>query len=185
MLQLPQIIAIVIIVFIALMFMIARSKQPLYNDVMHGMWRGGEDFLEKSDLSGMYIYIGEPYNNNPLKDTRKAYIIMHSGDNILVNKRIELEITKSILETLSPFTKTELEQKVKVLEYNADDGSDDSLDGIVDESADTNQIPISDIMPEDLTMYLNMGTGRLSLKGNDPKTGEERLYAELYKDAAA
>lgn len=186
MLQPIQIIAIVVIIFLALVFAIARSKQPLYNDVMHGMWRGGDDFLEKAELSGMYIYIGTPYESTLTKDKRKAYIIMHNGEDILINKRIEIEITKSLTDFMNPLVKTELEQKVCISEFDPEAvDSDDKLSGIIDEADDSNQIPIREVMPENLTMYLNMGTGRLSFKGEDPKTGDDRLYAEMYKDAAA
>lgn len=183
-----SIVVVIVIIMIMVVLAAGKPKKKLYNTIIQGMWRAGDDFLEKSDLGGMYLYIGEVYNSGAgslTKELRKAYLIMHNESSVLVNKRIDIEISKPLSSNFNPFAETNIERSIKISEYS---GAEDSLklnttDLLPDEEGES-QIPIKDIMPETQTMYLDLGAGRLALKGIDDD-GEEQVYAELFKDAAA
>lgn len=189
--NIPQVISVVVVILVILvMFVVAavRPKQKMYESIIQGMWKGGDDFLEKAELGGMYLYIGTPYNSGAssmTKELRKAYLIMHNEDAVLVNKRIDIEITKPLLSNINPFVELELEREIKIKEFS---GEEDALklntSGLLNDQDNDSTIPISDIMPETQTMYLDLGAGRIALKGID-ESGEEQVYAELFKDAAA
>jgi hypothetical protein len=172
--------AVAVVVVLALLLIIyvilTRQKCSLYSTGLHGMWNASPDFLEKAEISGMCIYIGEPYENG-LSEKRKAYIIMYMGDTIIANKRIDITVKKG-MHNLSPFAiNSEICCDVEITESDMEDFEGVGTD---DDTLGSRGIALDEIMPKDLEMYYDISANRIALKGTD-ENGDDRLYAELFK----
>lgn len=160
------IIAVVILLILLIVF---NSKQnKITDEFLYGMWKANDDFLKKADLQGMMFYIGPPDNSGPTWESRMVYIIMHSGNSIIVNKRVEMIIHNSILEYIVP-NGTSAIRDVEIRELEQDSVG----------------IPMKEIMPSNMTMDINITDGSIILSGeplNSQDSNENIVYAELYKD---
>lgn len=77
-------ILIAVIIVLVLIIIVQKYKSTKnYNDFYEGLWIASDEFCELSQIDGMMIYIGELNYNK-----RKAYLIMHSNGQIILNKKI-------------------------------------------------------------------------------------------------
>ena len=128
-------IATIIVLIIIILYLIKRIYN-IYHDLYEGLWVADDDFCTSSQIDGMMIYIGGLNNDN----IRNAYLIMHTDNNIIVNKKIEILFQPSYLTPRNFYI------------YLTDQSDEDDLESI---------------MP--LKQYINVdiSTGKMTWTGDD------------------
>ena len=100
-------------------------------------------------------------------------MILHAGNQVIASKQIEFNLGVRLM----PWPSSTITKNITIKDLDVED-----------EMPDANDIPLSDIMPSNLTMVLTVG-GTLRLTGQeldgDNSDGEPVEYARLYKDALA
>ena len=154
------IIAIIIILLIVLITSITSANKSCskYQNYLTGMWIGDPEFIKKSDLTDLQIFIGPKENVK-----RNGYIIMLDKNNeFILNSAIELkEITSQHAQRWSANTEN---KKIKDDHFNIE------YQVLTD---------INNVFPKKINLNLSMGNGVLAIKAN------EKTYALLIKDLIA
>lgn len=151
-------VAVICVLVIIIFVMFVNNKNynsELYDQYIQGLWIADEDFCKRSDIDEMMVYVG------PLVESyRKAFLMMYSGDKVMVAKQFQIEAEDDNI--LQQFKISDIMKKNITL-------SDDSEDAIMN-------IYIADVMPEDLIMEMSIKEGRMTWMSDD-----ETVYANLYK----
>lgn len=153
------IITVIIIIFLILIISIVNSANKCcvkYQNYLTGMWIGDPEFLKKSDLSDLQIFISPKENQK-----RNGYIIMlDKNKEFLLNQPIELEeLSSSHSQRWSAYGAN---KQVKNDLFN--------IEFILNSE-------VENIFPKHLKFTLSMGGGVLSISDKNGK-----LYSLLEKD---
>jgi hypothetical protein len=162
--MLKNILAFLLVLFVIIFIYLGWRTSQVYSNSISGMFSASPEFLEKAEISNMFLYVGEPFKNGPFTEKRYIYLVMHHENTIIANKQLEMEIKKSLNSYI-----ISNENKYNVRIYELDDDDDSG-------------VKFSDIMPENLELYFDITMGRMSLKGDD-NDDDPKLYAELYKSS--
>jgi len=154
------IIAIIIILLIMLITSIKSANKSCdkYQNYLTGMWIGDPEFIKKSDLTDLQIFIGPKENTK-----RNGYIIMLDKNNeFILNDPIELqEITSKHSQRWSANTEN---KKIK------DDNFTITFQLLTE---------INNVFPKKMNFNLSIANGVLSIQSNG------KVYALLTKDLIA
>ena len=154
------IIAIIIILLILLITSInsANKSCSKYQNYLTGMWIGDPEFIKKSDLTDLQIFIGPKEN---LK--RNGYVIMmYKNNKFILISAIELkEITSQHTQRWSANAEN---KKIK------DDNFNIEYQLLTD---------VNNVFPKKINLNLSMSNGVLSIQSNG------KIYALLIKDLIA
>jgi hypothetical protein len=127
-----------------------------YHYYLSGMWVGDPEFLKKSNLKDLQIFLSPK-----IKKKRNGYIIMvNINGDIVLNQPIELqEITSAHNQRWAAYN---MNKKIK----------DDNfiIDYLIASDIDT------DIFPKNMSMNISIGNGTLVIKNNN------NIYALCEKD---
>lgn len=63
------------------------------NKFITGLWSESEDFASRAGIDGMFLYIGEPEGINPLVQSYRAYLIMHTDGKVIADYKFMLTIS--------------------------------------------------------------------------------------------
>lgn len=169
--KIPYAIGLVVLVLLLFVFTLSHANAAIYEDTIQGMWAADPDWAERAGIDGMLLYIGK--NESSFSDVRKGYMILHAGNQVIASKQIEFNLGVRLM----PWPSSTITKNITIKDLDVED-----------EMPDANDIPLSDIMPSNLTMVLTVG-GTLRLTGQeldgDNSDGEPVEYARLYKDALA
>jgi hypothetical protein len=80
---------IIIIILILLILFIQNSKNSIYNELVSGFYIGDNQFCEESGIDMFYLFIDNNVNNN----LRNGYILMKSGDNLILNEPVSIRLS--------------------------------------------------------------------------------------------
>jgi hypothetical protein len=163
-------IVIAIIVFLIICIMLftnfANTSCKKYHYYLSGMWIGDPEFLKKSNLKDLQIFISPKENKNRSKSTRSGYIIMvNTNGDILINQPIDLkEITSSHNQRWAAYN---MDKKIK------------------NDSFDIQYQILNDIedFPKNITMSVSITNGSLVIKNNN--TTYALCEKDLISSAAA
>jgi hypothetical protein len=133
------------------------KQNDFYSDYMNGAWTASEKFCKDSKIDGMLIYITNGKNSSLFHADKKAYIIMHAGNQIIVEKMFSfgVKLHNLLIPTLSRKAVIKLP-----LIINNDE--------------------LKDIMPAYMSMHIDPKAG--GMKWYDP---ENTLFAHLFRDNQA
>jgi hypothetical protein len=147
-------IALTLVLLIILLWNSNQENKLFYSN-LEGMWMASNAFCNKSGIDGMMLYIGPDVGGY-----HKGYILMYSGDAVVVSRAIELRFSYSLPGVLfkSIFTKT----------------------ATINAQADED--PITDIMPENQTIKMDLSRGCMEWTAWDSDQAEHVQYAEFYRD---
>lgn len=164
------IIASIVLVVILIIMYNAYTIKSAADNLLEGMWVASEEFCNESEIDGMFIYIGPPDSS---KWERKAYLIMHADNAVITNKKLLINYSNgSIFDYFNPLISgLDFYGSISIKE----DKDDDELDGI----SEAGEIPLSEIMPSDMEVELDMTTGKMIWAADDT------IYARLFKDNIA
>jgi len=163
-----KIIYIIVIIILLLLIIIIPTVQNAnnccikYHNYLTGMWIGDPQFIKKSNLTDLQIFIGPKE-----KKKRNGYIIMlDQNNNFILNQAIELqELSSSHNQRWSAHSAN----KKKI-----DD--DFNIWLLIDN--------LKNVFPKKLKFSISMGNGILKIVGININ-GEEKTYALLTKDILA
>lgn len=153
------VIIILLIVFIAISIINTQRYNKSITDYLHGLWVSDDDFCAQAGIDGILLYIGEE-NTTLLQNIHKAYLIIHADGQILDERRITITYYKhfvSLLYDSNPIINITIE----------------------DANGEPSSINMDDIMPNQLSLDLNMNSGCMYWSNDDT------VYAKLYKDSKA
>lgn len=134
-----------------------------YHYYLSGMWVGDPEFLKKSNLKDLQIFIS-PKNKTKNKTKRNGYIIMvNTNNDIILNQPIELQEMSSTHN--QRWNAYKMNKKIK----------DDNFTINYSILSDIN----TDLFPKNITMCVSMSNGTLVIKSDD------NIYALCEKDLIA
>lgn len=182
---------LIIAIVIALVVMVIYYNYSMYNLYSHqieGMWVAPESFCKESDIDGMLVYVGPKLSSAMGREKRKVCLIMHGNNVTIAYKKLEIVMGSPIMNMLIPFTgvPSKWSRSAKVSD-DSGEVADPEID-IMNESDDASTIPLEKIMPENITITVDLNEGKMTWTGPPLKRSddsEERTYAELYKDNAS
>jgi len=173
--------AMVIALVIVFVFLLIGSyfKTQLRDGMLEGMWKADEDFLQKAELSGFYFYVGPSLGSSLgsfFSEKRRAYILMHSEETVIINRAVNLYISGGWLDSLNPFMTASFIRSVQI---EPEDSETQDVTDVV--------IKIEDVLPRNMTMEISMLDGRMVLSGvlSPDSDNEPKVYADLFKDTIA
>jgi len=153
------IIIIIVIIFLIFIICMVRSANTCcvkYQNYLTGMWIGDPEFLKKSDLSDLQIFISPKEGQK-----RNGYIIMlDKNKEFILNQPIELN------ELSSSHTQR----------WSAHSANKKNKNDLFNITFNLNT-QVDNIFPKQLIFTLSMLNGVLSIKDNT-----EKIYALLTKD---
>jgi uncharacterized integral membrane protein len=158
------IIVVIIIVLIILICSIKNANVSCvkYQNYLTGMWVGDAEFIKKSDLSDLRIFISPRE-----KRKRNGYIIMlDKNEEFILNQPIELEEVNSA-------------HNQRWSAHNANKKIDDGFNIQFNLSTD-----VKNSFPKKLNFLLSIIGGVLTITGQD-KNGNNKVYALMTKDLIA
>jgi hypothetical protein len=119
--------SVIIVIVIVLLFLgyCSYNNAKINGENLSGMWEATDEFLEKAEISGMYMYIGDEYKFGK----RKAHILMHDNGKVIASMNVDLQTSFY----LSPIYKKQITLNATVKE------SDSETD---------EELTVSEIMPE-------------------------------------
>jgi hypothetical protein len=127
-----------------------------------GLWIADEKFCNDADIDGMLLYIGECEGRK-----HNAYLIMYSDNAVILEKKFSFKVGR-VIPSIVIIYPTTMSRLVTLKDPEVTDGNED----IPDESV----IPLTDIMPLDLQMELDLAHGCLTWSSGDI------TYLKAYKD---
>lgn len=89
------VIAILVLIVLVLIYVMWRNKCAAYESMIAGLWEGDENFLKRSELTSMIVYIG-PNIGGVFSELRRAYIIMTSAAVVIMQKVVYMSLTGSV-----------------------------------------------------------------------------------------
>jgi hypothetical protein len=184
-----HVIIAVVLVILIIIFAYNMKMYSIYSDQMEGLWMAPDSFCAESDIDGMLVYVGPVISGGVMTgEKRKACLIMHANNTTIAYKKLELRISSAGLSMLLPMgIDTSWSRTARVSDDTRE--TDDLETGIIDESDDASTIPLGDIMPDRITIMMDLKEGKMTWTGKPlpdaPRNekGEDKItYAELYKD---
>jgi hypothetical protein len=185
------ILAIIVILFIIIIYNNMRMYK-VYSNQLEGLWMAPESFCKQSDIDGMLVYVGPLIGGSGILNSehRKVCLIIHGNNTTIAYKKLEITMSSAVLDVIIPFVgiNSVWTRSAKVVD-DTDEVADSELD-IMDESDDVSTIALSKILPERLTITVDLNEGKMlwiggPLPGDKNKNGEQITYAELFKDNAS
>ena len=165
-------LTIAIAVFLVIIIIYYNAKiYTIQSSQMEGLWMAPDTFCKESDIDGMIIYIGPVLKGGfIMPEKRKACLIIHAEGAAVAYKKLELSIS-----SISGVTR---------IKDDTDESADvDNL--IMDEFDDASTVPLNKILPDTVTIAMNLKTGNMTWTGkpiSDDDDAETVTYADLYKD---
>jgi hypothetical protein len=162
-------IGILIVIVILLIFNLWNFSN-IKSDLFEGLWNASDEFCKKSEIDGMMIYIGPLINFYSNK--RKAYLIMHSENNVVVNKKFEISFSSGLSSIItSLFVTNTFYKNVYLYDTELESNSDVN---------DSSSIPLTEIMPLEQSVKIIVSDAHMIWTGIGKKDTEE-TFADLYK----
>mgnify|MGYP003553409867 FL=1 len=122
--------SVIVVVVIVLLFLgyCSYNNTKINGENLTGMWTGTDEFLEKAEIGGMFMYIGDEYKLGK----RKAHILMHDNGKVIASMNIDLHTGQYI----SPIYKKQITINATVTDADKED------------EPETESLTISDIMAQ-------------------------------------
>lgn len=146
-------IVIAVVILIIFYIYVLVSKNNYLQSYLTGMWAATEEFLERAEIEGMFLQLGEQDKN-----VRRAYLLMHDNNTIVTNRGFDMKFKSSPLQYLTPQITESIDYEVTLTDTEVDEN-----------------MPLEEIIPLILTLTLYPATNRMIL------TDGETVYAEMYK----
>lgn len=147
--------AIIVCVVVLLLFALLWRNNSRAERALVGLWRGSEEFCRDADLDGFLVAIGP--RCGWLSPERRVYVIMQSGDMIVFD---------ALLRT-----------KWYGLSFGC--GGRYYFQILNQGETAENGIPISDSLPQNLSVSVDFLTGRMIWTNGDT------VYADMFRDNEA
>lgn len=186
------IIAIVIILVLIVIYYNSRLYK-IYSDQIEGMWMAPESFCQQSDIDGMLMYVGPKIKSSLMgPEKRKVCLIMHGNNTTIAYKKLEVNLGSPLMSIVLPFVgiSSKWSRSAKITD-DSDEVADPEID-IMSESDDASTIPLEKIMPNRVTITVDLNEGKMTWTGaplenssRRKESDEPTVYAELYKDNAS
>jgi hypothetical protein len=145
------IIGLLVLIIIVIIFMNCYQQSCVMCESLRGLWIADEDFCDSAGVSGMMVYI----------DNDQAYIILYSGDTIVVEKKVDISYNNHIWQEFRPIPRGKLYRSLTLVD-------DDEL------------LPVSDFMANEMLLCLDLTTSCMTWSGDD-----DTIYAKLWKSTGS
>jgi hypothetical protein len=153
-------LGVIIVLVFVLAYVVVINTSRHESHIRHhlrGLWIADDDFCNDAGIDGMIIYIGE-YDSEI--SGHKAYLIMYSGNAVVVEKKFSFQIGGYVPD----FYLLHQAQLSKSLWLKDEEP----------ESEET--MELKEVMPLELRLEIDFGEGSMVWKD------EDKVYARLYKD---
>jgi hypothetical protein len=137
---------------------------------MQGLWAADEKFCNDSEIDGMFLYMGAG------NGTHDAYIIMHSDNAVIVEKKIRIHMNSYMPHIIH---NSVLHRNVYLTDLDVLPKDDDNSEIMDEGDSEPRDMHLSKIMPLKMQMILDTTDGSMTWSHDDT------VYAKFYKDNAA
>jgi len=189
--------AIFVAVVVVLLIIVIHNNMvvyKIYSNQLEGLWTAPESFCKQSDIDGMLVYVGPPLSSSILSsDRRKVCLIIHGNNTTIAYKKLEIKMSSPFMDIVLPFVgiSSKWSRAANVIDDTKELSNPEV--NIMDESDDVSTIPLEKIMPDRVTITVDLNEGKmtwvgrplLSSRRKDSENSEDVTYAELYKDNAS
>jgi hypothetical protein len=167
------IVCVILLITAAAWFYQTYCNRQFFHQYIHGLWEGDEEFCKEAGIDGVWVYIGREWRNSP-----NAYIIMHSGGEVILEKKAKIEARGLWGDSMRPFMHKRREFEFSITEVDPDGDSDSHLGG--DRSGvDFDPLSLEKFMPSPMRVTLDLSRGEMLWHHDDV------LHAKLYKNNTA